>query len=572
MNPDGIVDRISLLIRQSGAFPSASDECIRSLANVTSWISVPGGSTLFSQGDPSSALFITISGLLGAYVRNGGDETLVGRVGPGELIGEMGCVTAEPRSATIRALRSAELLFVSWEAIEPLSRLYPELMLSLCRTVVGRMRDLVAGKPSQVRSRTFCVLPHGHHETTLAFVANLVAEFQKLSPTFLVTKQACEDFTTDSLFGLETAHEYVIYLADAGTTSWSRRCLRQADTVLIVAPGPDDPRPIEPLDNIVNSGISIELALLWPGKIHPGKTMPWLDALRPLAHHHVRATADIARMTRLLTGNGLGIVLSGGGARGLAHAGVARALQDHGIAIDAIVGTSIGALVGASLAMEWDDATSRARVHAFSRKHPLTEIMLPRHSLLSGRNLRASLENWYGDSAIEETPIRYACVSTNLISCGTSVHFRGKLKTWVRASASLPGIFPAVQEDGALHVDGGVVNNLPTDVIRGMGVGFVVGVDVGWLPEDSPSQATWPMPSIIEVMMRVSTMSSDARNLTLRQQCDVLLMPDVLSVNLMDFRAYARAMQAGHDCAIQKIEQIKRRLPDKITTARHSPL
>jgi NTE family protein len=565
--PDGILDHITFLIRLAGAFSDASDECIRSIAEVVSWITVPGGTTLFSQGEPSTSIYITSSGLLGAFIRNGaGEETLIRRIGRGEMIGEMGCVADEPRSATIRALRTSEVLMVSWEAFEPLARAHPILLLSLCRTVIGRLRGLAEGKRPQIALRTYCLLPQGNGPEIRTFIDDLVAEFSRLGPTFRVTKEACHDYTTDRLVALEASHDYVIYLADEGTTPWSRLCLQQADTVLIIGQGKDAPRPIEPFDN-VSAGISTNLILLWPGKIIPGKTGPWLDNLRPRAHHHVRSSFDVGRVARLLTGKGLGIVLSGGGARGLAHVGVRRAFAEHGIAIDAVVGTSIGALVGASIAMEWDYLTSRARAHRFSRKHPFWELVFPLHSLFSGRNLRASLKKWYGETKIEETPIPYACVSASLNTSGAAVHLRGKLRTWVCASSSPPGIFPPVLEKGTLYIDGAVVNNLPTDTIRGMGVGFVVAVELG-----ADDKALGPgLPSIIEVLMRVATMGSDARYQSAREQCDVLLSPNLLAVDLLDFRAYDLAMQIGYDCALEKIEQIKRRIPDKVAANVTSP-
>ena len=565
--PDKILDHIKSLIGLTGAFADAGDDCVRSLAEVVSWSTIPGGNTLFSQGEPSTEIYITSSGLLGAYTRNNfGEETLVGRIGSGELIGEMGCVAGEPRSATIRALRTSQVLAVSWEAIEPLARAHPSLMLSLCRTVIGRLRGVMEGKRPQIGLRTFCLLPHGEDQQVRAFVDDLVIEFCKLGPSFLVTKEMCHDYTTDQLLALEASHDYVLYLAENDKTPWSKLCLNQADSVLIITQGQEAPLPIEPFSD-VSAEISTNLVLLWPGKILPGKTGPWLDRLRPRAHYHVRSFSDVGRAARLLTGKGLGIVLAGGGARGLAHVGVMRAFAEHGIEVDAVVGTSIGALVGSSIAMEWDYPTSRAKAHQFSRRHPLWELVPPLRSLLSGRNLRNSLEHWYGETEIEETPIPYACVSTSLNTSGASVHLRGKLKTWVRASASLPGIFPPVLENGIIYVDGGVMNNLPTDTIHGMGVGFVIAVELG---SGNRAQTTI-LPSIIDVLMRVATLGSDARNLSARNQCDVLLNPNLETVELLDFRAYDLAMQIGYDCALEKIEQIKLRIPDKTASNVASP-
>jgi NTE family protein len=572
---DNIQDQIAVLIRKSDAFPTADDACIRSLAEVAVWMTIPGGATLFSQGEPSGTMYITVNGLLGVYVRtNDGQEVLAGRIGPGELVGEMGCVTAERRSATVRALRTTEVLSVTWEAAEPVARAHPVLLLSLCRTVVGRLRNVQEGRVAKVRPRTFCVMPHGTGGQHLrTFVDDLVAEFRALGTTFLVTKETCGDYTTDRLVALETQHEFVIYLADGSQTAWSRLCLRQADTVLITVEGTDTPRPVEPLTDVISPGIPVDMILLWQDTIVPGKTVPWLDMLQPKSHFHVRSRRDAGRAARLMTGNGLGLVLSGGGARGFAHVGVNRVFTDHGVPVDAVIGTSMGALIGGSVAMEWDLEYARERAHRFSRRHPLLELVIPRRSLLSGRNLRTSLEDWFGDTEIEETPIRFTCVSVDLNTCTATAHARGKLKTWIRASAALPGIFPPVIEKAGLYIDGGVANNLPTDIARDMGVNFVVAVDVGLVPDkalvasaqDAPLAEV--IPNILELLMRVGTIGSDVRGATARQQSDVLLVPNVRSVGMLNFRAYDEAIKLGYDCAMEKIDQIKHRIPDVRTVS-----
>jgi NTE family protein len=462
---------------------------------------------------------------------------------------------------------------VPWEAVMPIARAHPAVLLSLCRTVVTRMRSLRENKRAHTLPRTVCILPHGDLRKVDAFVEELLAELNVLGPTILVTKEGFAGNTTDRLFALEAAHDHVVYLAEGDRTPWSRLCLRQADKVLVVAEGLAAAKPVEPFGDLVGTGIPRELVLLWPGKIAPGRTLAWLEATNPRAHYHVRARPDVGRAARLVTRRGLGVVLSGGGARGLAHVGIGSALQSNGVPIDAVIGTSIGALVGAAIAMEVTEPTSRARAHRFSRKHPLFEIVLPIRSLLSGRNVRTSLERWYGDIDIAETPIPFACVTANLGTYLPAVHVRGKLATWIRASTALPGIFPPVLDGGVPHVDGGIINNLPTDLIRNMGAGFVVAVDVAAAVEDvlarsaASAQSARTAPNIVELLMRVATLGSDARNSVLRQQCDVLLKPDLLSVGLMDFRSYDRAIRIGYECALEKIDRIKGRIPDAIAAS-----
>jgi NTE family protein len=563
---DPLLHQIASRIRKSGAFLGLDDDCIRSIAEAATWFSVRGGNILFSQGDPSEALYITVSGLLGAvFRRSSGEEITVNRIGPGEVIGEMGCVLGEPRSATIRALRSSELIAVSRNALEQLARRNPGILLALYRTVVGRLRDVQEGKHARYRPRTFCLLPAAADDGVRAFAQDIAAALGALGSTFLVTKPEFAGATADQFNVLEAAHEYVVYLAESAETAWSRLCLSQADCILIVVRGTDAATATAPFDGRVSAAIPVELMLLWPGPIVAGQTTAWLEALRPVGHHHVRSPADVGRAARLITGRGMGLVLSGGGARGLSHIGVSRALSDHGVSIDAICGTSIGAYIGAALAMEWDFETLRHRIEDFSRKHPLLELVVPRWSLLSGRGLRVSAEKWFGEWAIEETPIRYACVTTNLTACGVAAHRRGKLKTWVRASCSLPGVFPPIFADDAVHIDGGLVNNLPTDIIRGMGVGFVLAVDVGAGPASgnhAGRRDAAPIPNIFELLTRIVTMSDDARGPTARQQCDVLLAPNVQHLGLLDWRAYDEAIKYGYDCTLAKIDRIKRQVAD----------
>jgi NTE family protein len=236
---------------------------------------------LFAQGDLSEALYITVSGLLVANVRkSSGEEITVGRIGPGEVIGEMGCVIGEPRSATIRALRTSELLAVSRDALDQLAHKHPAILRSLYRTVVGRLRSVHERDSTRYRPRTFCLLPNDDDDGARAFAQKLAAALRALGSTYLVTKQEFADSTSDQFSKLEGAHEFVVYVAERAKTSWSRLCLSQADGILIVVRGTDAATPIEPFDRRVSAEIPVEVVLLWPANIVAGKTTAWIEALR----------------------------------------------------------------------------------------------------------------------------------------------------------------------------------------------------------------------------------------------------------------------------------------------------
>src|SRR5262245_20416499 len=261
---DPLLDHAVTMLRRSRSFPLATPDDLASIAADASWFSVPGGSTLFKQHEPSDSLYLLLSGLLGAYAADAtGGEALIGRIGSGEVVGEMGCGTGEPRSATIRALRSSEVLRISRDHLERVAGRNPEILMSLCRTVIGRMQSIQKGKPDRYWPRTFCVLANDDGVDARLFAEQFTAALGIKRTALLATRDTCRGYTADELYALEARYENVIYLAEPPDYAWSRLCLRQADTVLVVARGASEPKPITSLGQDVQSGIPLELVLLW---------------------------------------------------------------------------------------------------------------------------------------------------------------------------------------------------------------------------------------------------------------------------------------------------------------------
>ncbi len=178
-------------------------------------------------------------------------------------------------------------------------------------------------------------------------------------------------------------------------------------------------------------------------------------------HHHLRGPADYDRVVRLLTGRAVGLVLSGGGARGFAHLGVVRALREHGVPIDLVGGTSMGAILAAGVASEWShEELVRRFKRCFVDTNPLSDYTLPLVSLVSGRKVSTLLRSELGDIDIEDLPLPYFCVSSNLTTGRMSVHQQGTLWRWLRASVAIPGVLPPVFQGGEVFVDGGAMNIL----------------------------------------------------------------------------------------------------------------
>ena len=550
---DPTESQLITLLRRHAPPALATEKTIARIASVATWFTLPGGTLLFEKGDRSDAVYLLLSGLLGVLVSDAdGAERVVARIGPGELAGEMGCVSGQPRAATVRALRTCELLCVPWRHLEDFARVDPAMLTLICRTVVARLVGELDGKPRDFRPRSFALVPLGDALGGRNCVQVLMKALSTVGSTHCVDRAAGKHMQADEFFRLESAFDYVLYLADPGDEAWSRRCLRQSDVNLIIVNGADRPRGPPGFMREMEPNIPSHLAVTWSQAIVPGRAAAWIAALGAARHHHVRNPADVERMARLLTGTGNGLVLSGGGARGLAHIGVARTLRDHSVSIDAIIGTSIGGLIGAGLALELVPETLIERVRRFARVSPLFDLTLPRQSLLAGRRLRSLLLDWFGDLGIEDAPIPFSCVSASLTTGSVCAHRSGLLRLWTAATTAIPGVFPPVHVNGVAHVDGAVLNNLPTDLAREFGAGFVVAVDVagGSLRTDhhgsgeAGRQNTDRM-TILEILTRVGSLGDQAEAANRRNQCDVLITPEVSDIGLVNFRAYRHAVDAG---------------------------
>jgi NTE family protein len=263
-------------------------------------------------------------------------------------------------------------------------------------------------------------------------------------------------------------------------------------------------------------------------------------------------------------------VLSGGGARGFAHLGVVRAMRECNIPVDLVGGTSMGAILGAGVALQWDDRELITRFRrAFVDSRPLSDVTLPLVSLVAGRKVGRLLRSVFGEMDISDLPLPYFCVSTNLTSGRVEVHERGPLWQWLRASVAIPGVLPPVFQHGEVFVDGGAMNNLPVDVMRERGRGPVVGVDVGSDPafttdlEATDLPPVWKLmnwargggrrPNIFQILWRSGMVNSAAATAGQRARSDLVLRPPLESIDLLNWRAFDSAVEIGYRHAMREL-------------------
>jgi NTE family protein len=270
-------------------------------------------------------------------------------------------------------------------------------------------------------------------------------------------------------------------------------------------------------------------------------------------------------------------VLSGGGARGFGHVGVVKALRAGGIPVDMVGGTSIGAIIAAGVALEWDDGEFDRRLRAaFVRSDPLDDYTIPLVAVVRGRKVAARLREHFGDVCIEDLPRPLFCVASDLASGAPAVLRRGPLWRALRAAIAIPGLLPPANHEGRLLVDGAVLNNLPADILDEQRLGPILGVDVTRYRTIAPAKASrrlsvarllrrwffagYEGPGIATLLMSAANMGSDAQTRHSRACLDALLEPPLESVHIRDWRAYDRAVEAGYRDAMEHMEELHRAL------------
>jgi len=175
----------------------------------------------------------------------------------------------------------------------------------------------------------------------------------------------------------------------------------------------------------------------------------------------------------------IGLALGSGSARGWAHIGVIRALTEAGVHVDCVAGTSIGALVGGAYAAGEIDALEELALRVDWRQiASFLDVVLPKSGLIEGKKIAEFLRKHLPDMAIEELPLPFRAVATDLATGHEVTIGEGDIIEAIRASISVPGIFTPVGRDGTFLVDGGLVNPVPVSVVRDMGADFVIAVDL----------------------------------------------------------------------------------------------
>lgn len=541
------------------------------LADAMQWLALPGGAGLFEQGEESDSLYVLLYGRLAAVrTSSDGQARPLGCVAPGECVGEVGLITRQPRSGSVFAMRDSELLRLPRAAFEKLVALHPAAMLGMARIALRRSG---ASQGAPATPHCFALVPTLPGLDVEAFARQLARALGDDPERAVVNVEQARDRDAGWFTAREARCPHLIYVG-GDEPGWHDRCLRQSDCVLLLGdgrrmPNPDLGRPAPP----ANIHVPQHLVLIQSGRPLHGSSRAWHSAYaNASAHHHVRGPADLMRLARRLSGRAVGLVLSGGGARGFAHIGVVRGLREAGIEIDSVGGASIGAVIGAGVAEDWShEQLVETYRHSFVSTNPLSDWTLPLVSLRAGRKASALLRESFGDGDMEDLPLPFFCVSSNLTDGLLEVHESGPLWSALRASSAIPGVLPPVFSRGRVLVDGGVIDNMPVAEMRKRLAGEIIAVDVGGnyrletTLEETELPPWWRLlpeffgirkrPGLGQILLRAGMVNSAATAQRRRKLTRLLLKPELPGIDLMEWREFDRAIELGYQYTLRKIEE-----------------
>lgn len=570
----GETARIAGFLRQIPLFAALSESQAMGLANASTFLNLPAKTWLIRKGEPGKDLYIILSGALEIVNEDAPGELVIATLLRGDFVGEFALLMNRPRTASVRAKRDSELVRIGESDLSRLLLGDARVCFAMASILADRLhRESATARRERGRSRVIALVTSDRNSALKSIVSGLARELGKFSRVAVIGPDSGTDSSgsgaAERLDSALTTAELVLLMTEDWRmrgSAWTRFCLTHADRVVFFADAEFAPQGPE-RDALIGCDIVIG------GDISSFEHYSrFTAALLPRTHHLVRSGGaqgdDIARMARRLAGRAVGLVLSGGAARAQAHIGALRAIEEAGLIIDRVGGTSMGAVIGSLFA----SGRSAGEIRSLCEHHfagLFRDYGIPTTSLLKGTRALEMLSEMFGGLNLEELPIKTFCVSSDLVSAQAIVHREGPIVEAVACSAAIPGVFPPVRFGDRILVDGCILNNLPTDVMAADGEGPIIAIDVTvgadflMSEHDAPARPAAvasvsgsPLrydqsnrPGIITTLLRAGLLNSVGEADEKRSLADIVIAPDCRDYGLFDFKKLPELFEAGYRAA-----------------------
>lgn len=598
------VDLLSL-IKSCKLFSSLDDQSLTKLITQFEKVDLNINATLFQQGDLLDCLYILISGKLILILKTGNhQEKVINEIYPGDTLGELPALSHEPCSGAVKAVENSVLLRLSTDNFLALCHEHPAVMYEAFNLLVRRSRQflnlIVAETPPL---KHIALIAANNKVSTNKFYEKLTAEARNKKSVIFISEHDpvfSDQNTTlaeayDYIDDLERKYETIIYLIQTHLTLFTQICFEKINKIFVIA----DETSKHYIDSFVTEKLRVnkllhntppELILLHETENKlPKLTSKWLKLSNFGLHHHIRINQkkDIQRILRFIRGVAVGLVLGGGGLRSWSHLGAIKALEDAGIPIDIIGGTSAGAIVAGFYAQreKFEGPPKELQELAEITRHTVsfTNLSWPAISLFSGNSYTQKQKEIYGNARIENLWLPCFCVTCNLSDNSQVIPRSGYLWKIIRASSSVPAIFPPVVSKNELHLDGGILNNLPVDIMKRIvgSRGTVIASELTHYSKDTTqynfppilpfsqtllakshlAHGEYKFPSFVETFLKALLAGSSAYQDSNSRLADLLISPDLSHYSLLDVskKQESELIELGYNAGAKAIRKWRRK-------------
>lgn len=560
------------------------------------------GELLIRAGEKADTLYIVLRGRF--TVTNQGNP--IADIPAGEPVGELAFFAGGERTADVVAARSSEVLCVSRKAWRELSSSVPGLTESILAAVSGRLASATrnSGKLQPETGRIVALLPGGSAPLPDGTADRLHHALEKASPGVwrLITPNDLpegvrsterieawlDEQETGSAHGRNGKQGRILIACDDATrhASLAKAAAAHSDTILIgvsLEHEREDAGKITSLEKSIHDSThpaNIHL-VCWrtSGASEIRGTAKLLEHRKAGLHHHLALDRedDFSRLARFIEGNAFGAVFCGGGAFGTAHLGAMKALREADLPVDIVGGTSVGAAMAGAIAMGLDpDLIMDLCDDIFVRSKAMGRLNLPIYSVIDHQRFDEQMRKHYGPWKVEDTPINYFAATTSLTYNKLKVIREGELWQAVRASSSIPAVFPPmISDEGEVMIDGALMDNVPIGVMRDLkpGPNLILNFSqrdpwyihspyeelpsrlglIGHLMKRRGKRRRYP--SIFSILSR--TMVVNSRNLLREMDLgeDILLeMPAVKGMGFLEWRMGRKQYHAAYTAMMEALE------------------
>ena len=536
-------------------FRGLPPDVVSAIAAKLHYVHYNHGEVVFLEGSMGDSLYLIESGQVKVSTGSGPDERIISYLGPGNFFGEMAILLNQRRSASVTVVIDADFWVLRKADLDELLEQHPTIAIQLSRELSRRLTTTLHQPVREEKLNLIAVV--GAQPWRLA--ASLARLTRERVVVFDLTETSLTELVDESLPDNVVVLDAMPGLSEEELAE-SLGILVEAYDRVLLAISPEQRDIGEKGLQLAEVSVLIDL-----------RQRPWMSKLSSGPTWHTTNTQEaIDRTARRLAGRIVGLALSSGGARGIAHVGVLRVLERERIPIDVVAGTSVGSLVGGLYAAgrSVDDIASFALdlQNRLNFRSGLLDLNLPpRTGLIGGRRFRNYLEQVFQGITFEELIMPFYVVATDLLTGEEIVYETGSVADAVRGSTSIIGIVSPHQYNGRYLVDGGAVNPLPASVLAEKGADIIVASRA--IPtlegerEGAPTSRRWK--SLNNMWGVVSNYQSIMEREIIKTRLnpvDVLIHPRVEIYTAMDFQRAADFIRLGEEAAEQAIDEIKQRV------------